>query len=197
MKYLKTLTLLPVIALLGACQMLPAGLMGQGSGSHNGMATSRDGNHVETQSTYWDVRTSAPLTARQMEQGLFRMVVVRPQDNMPASTAANIYIDGDYRASLLPNAFTELVTCAGNNVLMASVGDVKRRYEDKRNASQQFASRPGETRYFVARVDTSRNAQLTELTPDQAQPMLQGVPRQSHTVQRMRNPTCQVQMAAS
>lgn len=177
------------VAVLGSAFLL-AGCIVQGPSSRSQYADNKN-RIVQTRGVAWRLDADMPLTERQMQQGLFRMIVIRPQDNMPASTAANVYINSDYRASLFPNSFSEIVTCEGENVLTAALSQAEadRGYPDKTAIRSIFRSKSGETRYFLLRV-TNGVATLGEVDAASGQAALAGVPRQAHTRQRMRYPTC-------
>lgn len=156
-----------------------------------------NGNRVNVKDTQWEMTIPRQFSDQeQLKDGLTRIVVFRMKDDLPASTAANIYVNQDYKASLLSNAYTTAVTCAGDNRIESSVQDVKQHYNDKYAINgATFKSQAGETRYYQVTVKADGQSTLTEVDPNDARQTLASFPRQFHTIPRMRDLSCNPTLA--
>ena len=74
-------------------------------------------------------------------------VFMRP-DGAVAGQAVNIFVNGEYLASLLPGGFKQNPTCVGDNRLTATYTDISTRYLEKERQGQSFATPAGQVSYF-------------------------------------------------
>jgi len=105
------------------------------------------------------------------------------------ATPINIYVNGEYQASLLGGAYTNVDVCAGPVRLVASVSDANRAYADKAQAGVAVALLDGSTRYFSVQPSPG-GASLTPVDASVARQALGQLPRQSHTLSRVDAPKC-------
>lgn len=91
----KTLLCLGIVAVLSGC--------------------ARDTNQsLETWNNFEQSKISTQLAENQSLAVFYR------QDDLNKGQAINVYIDGNYQASLLPNAFTPITVCADKHLFSAS-----------------------------------------------------------------------------
>lgn len=106
------------------------------------------------------------------------------------SRPINIYINGQYQASLVGNTYTEQMLCPGEQQLMVAFNDVSQRYVNKEEGWVfDIDTRP--IQYFRVADDGAGGAVISQVdgeTAEAAKGSLQE--RQVHTISRVVNRGC-------
>ena len=104
-----------------------------------------------------------------------------------AASPINVYINGQYQASLVGNTYTEQALCPGSHRLMVARDDVQRRYVSK-DEGQSFAVGTEPVQYY--RVSEG-SAGVAAIAPSNAQAAGASVRElQKHTVPRVVSNGC-------
>lgn len=144
------------------------------------------------QTEHWTLFNNAPTAAPVGKNA--KIVVYRKSIERDPSTTdhspANIYVDGNYIASLLPMASTEVLVCPGQHRLSAranlSAGVLGDKTVD--SMGQELAS--GSIKYFMVQYGEDATPRLFPVMPEQAVKDLSGMRRQVHTLPRVKTPAC-------
>lgn len=103
-----------------------------------------------------------------------------------AVVPVNLYINGEYQASLVDKAYTKVRLCPGQHTVSAYAGDVRNKYAAKKGGVA-YTVVGGTSSYFevlpvtqgAATVSVSNQSAMGEIGH-----------RQSHTISRVVNPKC-------
>lgn len=107
-----------------------------------------------------------------------------------AGHPVNVYINGQYHASLVGSNFSEKILCPGQHSLMAAMDDEWRRYATKQERSN-FIVGADPMQYFKISNDSKGQVSIAPMTPEAAMaasPSLRS--RQAHTVTRVSKDGC-------
>lgn len=96
----------------------------------------------------------------------------------------NIYLNGQYHASLLSGGYTEFCTAPGDVNIKAALDDASRLHVSKMDAGQRLTNKAGQTVFL--KVDERTPPALSLLLGNEAQSKaeMQGTRRQIHTISR-------------
>jgi hypothetical protein len=129
-------------------------------------------------------------SVQQAEQNLSSIVIFRPKDSINGP-AVNIFIDGEYQASLLPDAYTQASVCAGAHHLTVSYTNILTHYKEKKVIGQKIVPQKGRVSFFRIISLDDKSMRLEQLNPKQG---IEGIKnltvRQNHTVPRISHPRC-------
>ncbi|PNK61437.1 OmpA family protein [Psychrobacter sp. FDAARGOS_221] len=114
---------------------------------------------------------------------------LRPQDNDPEQTSANIAINDRFQVSLHPGHYTQVYSCSGINRLSAEITGLKT--NDLLANSIDFNLAPNSNYFFYVDVDNEGNSTIQEVTNEKALEYLQDKSYQSHQITRV-VPNCPV-----
>lgn len=121
------------------------------------------------------------------------VVVFRPL-NKVKGTAVNVYIDGEYHASLLPGAYTQVKLCPGSHRLKVAYTNVLTRYKEKRATGQKSLLDPEEIEYYQIVTDKMSKPELKALSEVNALQLIKKLPsKQHHTITRVNKRQCSEQ----
>lgn len=111
-------------------------------------------------------------------------VFVYRTNQAPSSLPVNIYLNGQYHASLLRGGFTEFCTAPGAVSVKAALDDASRLHLSKLDAGQRMTMQAGQTVFL--KVDEAGQATFALLNATEAQGKadLSGTRRQIHTISR-------------
>ena len=145
-----------------------------------------------SQGERWTLFNNTPTSAAVGTRA--KVVVYRKstvnEASSPERGPAIIYVDGDYAASLLPMASTEVLVCPGQHRLSAranlSAGVLGDKTVD--SMGQELAS--GSIKYFMVQYGEDATPRLFPVMPEQAVKDLSGMRRQVHTLPRVKTPAC-------
>lgn len=114
---------------------------------------------------------------------------VRPLDNDPEQTSANIAINDRYQVSLQPGSFTQVYSCVGVNRLSTEVTGQKT--NDLLANSIDFNLAPNNHYFFYVDVDSKGNSTIQPIESDKALNYLEGKRYQAHQITRV-VPNCPI-----
>jgi len=127
---------------------------------------------------------------QEAEQNLSSIVIFRPKDSINGP-AVNIFIDGEYQASLLPDAYTQASVCAGAHHLTVSYTNILTHYKEKEVIGQKVSLQKAKVGYFRIVSFKDRSMKLEELPATQAQEEIKKLTnRQNHTIPRVNKRIC-------
>lgn len=125
---------------------------------------------------------SAPPAAGAARQPV-AVVFFRDATSGPhAAAPINVYVNGQYQASLVGNTYTQQALCPGNHRLMAAREDVQRRYVSK-DEGQSFAVGTEPVQYFRVSEGSGGVAAIAPASAQAAGDSLRQL--QTHTVPRV------------
>ena len=102
----------------------------------------------------------------------------------------NVYIDGDYHASLQPDMQTTAVMCAGTNRFSLMLDDTQAALKDKSGGGTDLRLTPGSTQYFRVVVAADGAGALQPVPPAQAEQELRRATRKVQTISRLSQGAC-------
>ena len=112
-----------------------------------------------------------------------RIFVFR-NNQAPNALPVNIYLNGQYHASLLRGGFSEFCAAPGAVNIKAALDDASRLHTSKLDAGQRLALQAGQTIYLKVDESTSPENGLLSGTAAQAKADIEGTRRQIHTISR-------------
>jgi OmpA-OmpF porin, OOP family len=96
----------------------------------------------------------------------------------------NIYLNGQYHASLLSGGYTEFCTAPGDVNIKAALDDAARLHVSKLEAGQRMSNKAGQTVFLKVDERTPPALSLLQGNEAQAKTELKGTRRQIHTISR-------------
>lgn len=127
---------------------------------------------------------------KEPSQGLSSVVVFRPLDYVQGP-AVNLYIDGEYQASLLPGAYTQTSFCPGNHRFSVAYTNVLTKYKAKKRIGQKGFFSENKITYFQIDQDSKENLSIQLLSEAKALELIKKLPpRQRHTISRLNKREC-------
>jgi len=127
-------------------------------------------------------------TTIQTPSSLSQMVIVRPEE-IPGK-AINIYVDGEYIASLLPGAYTQELVCPGKHRIQAAYTNILNKYKEKKTGGEHDILQKGKAHFY--RLVKRMNKLVLQKIPDsEAMNVLKHYSKkQSHTISRLNKRQC-------
>ena len=129
------------------------------------------------------------LITRPIPKDNVSIFFVRPLDNDPEQTSANIAINDRYQVSLQPGSFTQVYSCVGVNRLSTEVTGQKT--NDLLANSIDFNLAPNNHYFFYVDVDSQGNSTIQPIESDKALGYLEGKRYQAHQITRV-VPNCPI-----
>ncbi|MCW9709968.1 OmpA family protein [Avibacterium sp. 21-586] len=111
-------------------------------------------------------------------------VVIYRQDGAIEGPTVNTYINGEYLASLQPNAYRQETVCAENQRLYAEFTHQDPGYREKAKDGTYYDLPVNAVSFFKVVSHNGRPA-LQAVAPEQAKEELKGLPEQTHTLARV------------
>lgn len=143
------------------------------------MALAQSSVSSSTIEAYGESFTSA-LTAPAQQARIF---VYRSQQGL-SQLPVNIYLNGQYHASLLRGGYTEFCTPGGSLGVKSAIDDAARLHVGKLDAGQRLNIQPGQSLFLKVDEAALPNVALKILTAVQAQSEMVNTKRQIHTISR-------------
>lgn len=144
---------------------------------------------------HWHMTDPAAPQAAPAQPGPRQPVAVvffREADGARASQPINLYVNGQYQASLVGNTYTEQSLCPGQHTLAVHFNDVEQRYRTKLEGEPaRIDDRP--MQYFKVTEGAGGQARITPVPADQAEAARAVVSlqhRQAHTLARTTRKGC-------
>jgi len=140
----------------------------------------------------WQMTKDEVPRAAQGQPGAMKPVAVvfyREAGGANANQPVNVYVNGQYQASLVGNTYTEQSLCPGQHTLAAHFNDVAQRYSTKlAGQSIRIDDRP--MQYFKVTEGAGGQANLTPVSADQIGRITSLQVRQAHTLARVTRSGC-------
>ncbi len=116
------------------------------------------------------------------------IVVYRQGDAIEGPTV-NISVNGEYLASLQPNAYRQVSVCPQHQRLFAEFTNQDRAYQEKAASGDYYDLPEGAVSFFKIVSQPNGKPGLLAVSPEQAEAEMQGVKQQVHTLARVDNST--------
>jgi OOP family OmpA-OmpF porin len=123
------------------------------------------------------------VTAMAAPEDQARVFVYRSGQTQNASPV-NIYLNGQYHASLLRGGFTEFCAAPGAVNIKAALDDASRLHASKLDAGQRLELKAGQTNFLKVDESTPSAIGLLSGTAAQTKAEIEGTRRQIHTISR-------------
>ena len=118
-------------------------------------------------------------------------IVLYRQQNAIAGPTINISVNGEYLASLQPNAYRQVEVCPQNQRLFAEFTNQDAGYYEKATGGEYYDLPEGAVSFFKVIASPNGKPGLVAVTPEQAEAEMQGVQQQVHTLARVdKNTKC-------
>lgn len=125
-------------------------------------------------------------------KGLSSMVVFRPL-NSAQGPAINLYIDGEYQASLLAGAYTQASFCPGTHRFSIAYTNILTKYKEKVQVGQKSTFYANNIRYYQIDQDSKQKLVIHSLSEEKALDLIRKLPpRQRHTIPRLDKRECPI-----
>jgi OOP family OmpA-OmpF porin len=111
-------------------------------------------------------------------------VFVYRNNQSPNALPVNIYLNGQYHASLLRGGFSEFCAAPGSVNIKAAIDDASRLHTSKLDAGQRLVLNAGQTIFLKVDESTSPAIGLLSGTAAQVKADMEGTRRQIHTISR-------------
>lgn len=134
----------------------------------------------------WVDTTTAPYSTN-VPDNLSSVVFYRQSDAIAGPTV-NIYVNGQYAASLQPNAYRQEMICAQNQKFYAEFTDTDPAYSKKANEGTHYNLPEAAVSFFKIVSGSNGQPELQPVSPEQAQAEMVGVAQQNHTLSRVKRP---------
>jgi len=109
-------------------------------------------------------------------------VLVYRHNQGPNALPVNIYLNGQYHASLLRGGYTEFCAAPGAVNIKAALDDASRLHTSKLDAGQRLVLKAGQTVFLKVDESTSPVIGLLSGTAAQTKSEIEGTRRQIHTI---------------
>ncbi len=122
--------------------------------------------------------------------GLSSVVVFRPLDSVKGP-AVNLYIDGEYQASLLAGAYTQRSFCPGTHRFSVAYTNVLTKYKEKKRIDHKSTFVGNKINYYKIVEGNKQKPIIQELSEKKALALIKKLPpRQNHTISRHNKRKC-------
>lgn len=148
------------------------------SGASKSQVGGRDGKPVEQWSNFEQSDFNEPVTDKR-----YSRVIFARGDSHTEDEAINIYVNGEYLASLLAQGAASVQLCQGSNKLLASYTDIKKRYLDKQSEGQHYSIPAEKISYFQIEKNSQGSPIFRKITSEQFENMQ--INKQRHTLSRV------------
>lgn len=154
-------------------------------------ACASSGGAVEHWTMVEDVAPQpAPAVAAPARQPVAVVFYREAGTGAQAGTPINVYINGQYQASLVGNTYTEHALCPGSHRLKVAYNDVQKRYVSK-DEGLDFAVGSAPMHYFRVTETGAGEAALVAVPAEAAQAARASLSeRQHHTISRVVRDGC-------
>lgn len=124
-------------------------------------------------------------------------VVLLREEGAVQGQSVNVFVNGEYLASLLPGGYKQSIACVGNNRLTPRHTNVRTRYLEKEREGQYFDVPAGQVSYFKVVADASGAPSLQPVDAQTGQELVNNMKVQVHTLPRVdKTPVCAAPVVA-
>lgn len=100
--------------------------------------------------------------------------------------AINVYIGGEYQASLLPGSYTQAIVCPGNHYVVTAFTNPATRYNEKKKKGKKIGLKASVVSFFQVINHPVHGLTLLPLSKEEASSLFEeNLPRRSHTISRL------------
>lgn len=117
------------------------------------------------------------------------VVFLRPKDNDPLQTSANVSINDRFQVSLQPGNYSQVYSCVGVNQISAQITGFKN--NDLSRNITTFKLEPNVSYFFFVDVENNGSTRVRHITREAAMQFLANMNYQSHQISRV-VPNCPV-----
>ena len=136
----------------------------------------------------WDVFDN--LAIKKPSKGLSSVVVFRTVNSV-SGPAVNLYIDGEYQASLLSGAYTQTFVCPGTHRFSVAYTNVLTRYKAKKRVDLKSKFVKEHIAYYEIAKNSNNKLTIRPLSEEKALVLIKKLPpRQRHTISRLNKRQC-------
>ena len=123
------------------------------------------------------------------EKRLSSLVIYRP--SALKGRAINVYIDGEYQASLLPGAYTQAMVCPGNHHAVTAYTNPATRYQEKKKQGKSIGLKASVVSFYQVTNHPVHGLTLLPLSKEEASSLFEeNPPKKSHTISRLDRKAC-------
>lgn len=123
------------------------------------------------------------------DKKLSSIVIYRPLESK--GRAVNVYIDGEYHASLLPGAYTQAMVCPGNHKIVTAYTNPATRYREKKKQGKTVALKSALISFYRVTNPSSHGVTLLPMSKKEVTSIFTDKPRrQYHTISRVSRKSC-------
>lgn len=178
-------TVFGMVGISGLCMLALAGCVAVGGGQNG-----EDSRAVERWHNFEDGQIVAPA------ENAASVVFLR-EEGAIAGQSVNVFVNGEYLASLLPGGYKQSIACVGNNRLTPKYTNIRTRYLEKEREGQYFDVPAGKVTYFKVVPDASGAPSLQSLDAQAGQELVGKMKEQVHTLPRVdKTPKCEAPVVA-
>ncbi len=132
----------------------------------------------------WHNFTSSSVSTPQLEENQSQIVFFRQDDIQ--GPAVNVYINGNYQASLLPNAFTPVTVCAAKTLISSSFST--NAAFGNRTYGVNYTLPVGQTTFVKVIQDQRGQLTFVRVNEQEAQMAINQLPKENQTLSRVPAP---------
>lgn len=147
-----------------------------------GCAVSNGGRHGQSVEKWHDFDGTKPTAESLAEKA--NVVFVRDEAFVDGA-AVNVFVGGEYLASLLPGAYKQAYVCPSNQKLVAIHTNVKDRYLTKADGGQIYNLPIGQTTYLRVAQNAQGNPVFLSMDAAQIDAVTTRTKQQVHTLSRV------------
>ncbi|MFD1245745.1 OmpA family protein [Paralysiella testudinis] len=131
----------------------------------------------------WQNFSSTSAQVQPVAENKAGAVFIRPANGL-AGEAVNVFVDGQYLASLLPGGYRQLLLCPKDSRLSAAFTNVNTHYKEKQQG-KLFRLTEGDVSYFEITQDAQGQPSLVQIDQINAQALLQNAKEQQSGLSRV------------
>ncbi|OOF37295.1 hypothetical protein BKK49_11495 [Rodentibacter rarus] len=134
----------------------------------------------------WSNFKQSSVSSQQLEENQSLVVFYRQNDVQ--GSAVNVYVNGDYQTSLLPNAYSAVSVCATKNLFTSSFSTTK----DFGNRTQgmYYTLPANEIVYVKVKQETNGKLNFVRIEKSVAENEVAKLPKENQTLSRVRSNNC-------
>lgn len=132
----------------------------------------------------WNNFEKANISAEKLGENQSLLVFYREGDVQ--GPAANVYVNGNYQTSLLPNAVSPVAVCSAKNLLTTSF--TTNAQFGNRSEGVHYTSPVGEITYVKVAQEANGKLNFVRVNADEAQQAIAQLPKESQTLSRVPAP---------
>ena len=129
----------------------------------------------------WNNYSNKPIRTEGLKENQALAVFYRPAESQ--KKAINVYVNGDYQASLLDHSFTSIPVCATKQLFTSSVSSATK--FGNRTDGARYTLPVNDIAYIRVNADANGKAVLSKVSKETAEQEMQGLKYVSNTLSRV------------